>query len=354
MSTNEDRYFDLNEEYGLKHYQLPKVFFTSELYHHLKLDDMVAWAILRDRFSISKKNGWYEKYGNGKQRVFFIYKNSELMKVLGIKSETTLTRIKKHLEQANLLEQKRMGLNTPNRLYLLKPTVTDADIYKIDKLEEVPDKKDYANPKPPKAKKQESANNGTPNNEVPSQNAPNIGTPNNEVPKIVNGTPNNEVLELQKMESSNTNSSYSSLSKETVNTDTYKETEPRPDSQKFEQDKLLKESLKDSIPEKTHHTLCIFTENFDEMHRWFGIILRAKSKVEKERGFLLLLDDIDFELNDILMSCIRVIKRKTKKIDSPDNYLYKTMYYELSKLAYNLEVGSNEAAATTERPNLFD
>ncbi|WP_448571257.1 replication initiator protein A, partial [Staphylococcus aureus] len=46
-----------------------------------------------------------------------------------------LTKIKKGLENDGLLIQKRRGLNKPNILYLMKPIVTERDIYKIEKEE---------------------------------------------------------------------------------------------------------------------------------------------------------------------------------------------------------------------------
>ncbi len=49
--------------------------------------------------------------------------------------EQKITKIKKELENVDLLIQKRQGLNKPNLLYLLKPAITKNDIYEIDKAE---------------------------------------------------------------------------------------------------------------------------------------------------------------------------------------------------------------------------
>lgn len=72
-----------------------------------------------------------------------------------------------------------MGLNTPNRLYLLKPIVSEEDIYKISQLEEVPKEAEAI---PPKKKQKLTSNNGTSNNEVPKETLKTKGTSNNEVP----------------------------------------------------------------------------------------------------------------------------------------------------------------------------
>ncbi|MEX6218948.1 hypothetical protein AB6F83_14875 [Mammaliicoccus sciuri] len=56
------------------------------------------------------------------------------MEILNCRKEK-LTKIKRALENAGLLIQKRRGLNKPNILYLMKPVVTECDIYKIEKEE---------------------------------------------------------------------------------------------------------------------------------------------------------------------------------------------------------------------------
>ncbi len=105
-----------------------KVFFTSENYKNLTNDMKIAYAILRDRLNLSIKNSWVDEDGN----IYFVYSNEKLMEILNCKKEK-LTKIKKGLENNGLLIQKRRGLNKPNILYLMKPIVTERDIYKIEK-----------------------------------------------------------------------------------------------------------------------------------------------------------------------------------------------------------------------------
>lgn len=119
-------YYNVNQEYAEKFYQLPMVFFTNEKYKPLKLETKVAYAILKDRFSYSVKNNWVDDKGN----IYFIFTNQELMNMLNCAKEKVV-KIKKELEKANLLEQKRIGLNQPNKLYLLRPEVNADDVYLI-------------------------------------------------------------------------------------------------------------------------------------------------------------------------------------------------------------------------------
>jgi|tagenome__1003787_1003787.scaffolds.fasta_scaffold20644247_1 hypothetical protein len=124
-------YYTKNEMYGEKFYQIPKVLFTNPLYNKgLNDREKMAFGMLKDRFSLSKKNGWFDDEG----RIFFIFSREALMKIFGC-SEKTATNIKKNLIKVGLLEVKKRGQGWPDILYLKKPIVTDGDIYLIDKQE---------------------------------------------------------------------------------------------------------------------------------------------------------------------------------------------------------------------------
>lgn len=128
--SNQSKFFNLNESYRERFYQIPKVFFTNKEYKKLTNDAKIAYAILRDRLNLSIKNNWVDEEEN----IYFIYSNDKLMEILNCGKEK-LSKIKKSLEKTGLLVQKRRGLNKTNILYLLKPNVTEEDIYQIDKQE---------------------------------------------------------------------------------------------------------------------------------------------------------------------------------------------------------------------------
>ena len=92
--------FNIKEIQKEKFYQLPKVFFTN-----LSNDAKVTWPILRDRLDLSIRNNWIDKNGD----IFFIYTNEKLKSILNI--------------------------SNPNKLYIKRPEVTEADIYYISKRE---------------------------------------------------------------------------------------------------------------------------------------------------------------------------------------------------------------------------
>ena len=126
----QNQYFTVQENYKERFYQIPKVFFTSENYKNLTNDMKIAYAILRDRLNLSIKNNWIDTEGN----IYFIYTVADLEVILNCGNKK-ITKIKKELENVDLLIQKRQGLNKPNLLYLLKPAITKNDIYEIDKAE---------------------------------------------------------------------------------------------------------------------------------------------------------------------------------------------------------------------------
>lgn len=146
-------------------------------------------------------------------------------------------------------------------------------------------------------------------------------------------------------ENRGTNSnSFDSNSLNTEKEDTYKDTEKAdfPSKQMDnEREQLFKESLRDDIPPVTFHSLSILSESYDEMYNWFGIVLRAKNKVEKERDELLLLEGIDRELDRILVAGIRKIK-KDMNIQNKENYLFTTVYNGLEKIVIEINRSSDE------------
>ncbi|HAQ0508483.1 TPA: replication initiator protein A [Enterococcus faecium] len=131
---NDFNYYKSKEIYREKYYQMPKVFFTNEKYMDLSNDAKIAYMLLKDRFDYSVKNNWVDSDDN----IFFIFTVEELMKLLQCR-EGKVSKIKKELEKADLLKQKRGRVNKrdgkiesmPNLLYLGKPEVTNQDVFKI-------------------------------------------------------------------------------------------------------------------------------------------------------------------------------------------------------------------------------
>ena len=100
-----------------RYYKLPKTLFESPIYEDMRLDSKVSYAFLRDRLELSLKNNWVDDKG----RLYLIYSNTELMKILNC-SKSTLLRIKKQLAEYGLMKEVQQSNSKngtlANKIYL--------------------------------------------------------------------------------------------------------------------------------------------------------------------------------------------------------------------------------------------
>ncbi|WP_204195484.1 MULTISPECIES: replication initiator protein A [unclassified Staphylococcus] len=97
-------------------YKLYKFLFEDDYFRKLSDSSKIAYCMFRDRFELSKMNNWIDETGN----VYLIFTTKDLCDLLNCGTQK-VTKIKKELESFNLLEQERMGLNKPNKIYILEP-----------------------------------------------------------------------------------------------------------------------------------------------------------------------------------------------------------------------------------------
>ncbi|PEN61592.1 hypothetical protein COE75_16495 [Bacillus wiedmannii] len=126
-ATKMSRYFTQNDMDSLVFYQVPKVLLIGDKYKKLNPNAMKLYIILIDRIKLSMKNNWRDELGRYYVRLS-IEKGSEL---LGF-SDSTFKRAKKELQQFELLEEKREGMNKTNLLYPLQLEYTEEDIYRLN------------------------------------------------------------------------------------------------------------------------------------------------------------------------------------------------------------------------------
>lgn len=136
MPTN--GFYNVNEVYTEKFYQLPQWLFTNEKYKDLSNNARIAYALLKDRNRYSIKNHWFDADGN----IYFIFTNKTLADMLNV-TERTITSVKKELVTHRFLYIKKMGFdnkikqNLPSGLYLLKPVLSAEEVYNNMIQEEV-------------------------------------------------------------------------------------------------------------------------------------------------------------------------------------------------------------------------
>lgn len=280
------KYFKKKEQYQERFYQLPKVFFTNEIYKKLSLEAKVAYSILRDRLELSLQNDWVDSEEN----IYFIYTNENLMEILNL-GKNKVVKIKKELESVNLLRQKRLGLNKPNMLYLIKPEVTEDDIYKIQN--------------------EEKTNKSTDDKEVCETNSNDTE---------FNDT--NDMNDIHNIKSkSNTvfhpnHSNHQSKTSDTLS----KQEEARYELQEF--------------PE--HLAKYLMNYSLSEIQIIKGIILKAKRSFHDERADEIVmpytLEDIEDELIDVLKRFRIILKKKNESVQSMQSYLMRCIKSEFEEI----------------------
>ncbi|WP_458172613.1 replication initiator protein A, partial [Enterococcus faecalis] len=284
-------------------YQMPKVFFTNELYKSLSNDAKIAYMLLKDRFDSSVKNNWVDNEDN----IYFIYTVAELMTLLNCR-EGKVSKIKKELEAVNLLKQKKGRVKkingkietTPNLLYLGKPIVTSEDVFKIN------EEQNNVNPVIAKIANTEKVNDI---NENPV------------IAKIANTEKVNNIKDNSVIAKIADNLFYTSYLDTLDTLDTKKE-------------ELQQQLLLDQFPEVQENTflnkdslkiIAAFSNTIQEAHEKVGTIIRAKTKAEKDYNVVLIGEDYQEEID----KCLRRVMHKIKTdatVTSPKGLFYKSFY----------------------------
>ena len=297
------QFYKSKEIYREKYYQMPKVFFTNEMYKSLSNDAKIAYMLLKDRFDNSVKNNWVDSEDN----IYFIYTVAELMTLLNCR-EGKVSKIKKELEAVNLLKQKKGRVKkmngkietTPNLLYLGKPNVTSEDVFKIN------EEQNNVNPVIAKIANTEKVNDI---NENPV------------IAKIANTEKVNDINENPVIAKIADNLFYTSYLDTLDTLDTKKEA-------------LQQQLLLDQFSEVQENTflskdslkfIAAFSDTIKEAHEMVGTIIRAKTKVEKEYNVVLIGEDYQEEID----KCLRRVMHKIKTdstVKSPKGLFYKSFY----------------------------
>ncbi|WP_242385033.1 replication initiator protein A [Enterococcus faecalis] len=291
---SEFNYYTTKEVYGETFFQLPKIFFTNDHYKKLSLDAKVAYAILRDRFNYSIKNNWVDE----NDRIFFIYTNKELGEILGC-SNKTVVKIKKELEEKKLLTQKRVGINTPNKLYIGKPIANAQDVYLQKNSPQTLDNNGSVKSTLPENSPQTLDNRGSVKSTLP-ENSP------------------------QTLDNRGSVKSTHNLYKE-LTTDTYKDTAIDTTKEELQNHELLRSFSKTQdqtfLDKRCLELISLFSNTIQEAHNAVGIIIRAKNKQEKKYGRVLIAEDWQEEIETTLRKVYHKIKTDAN-IKNIDNYMF--------------------------------
>ena len=313
------KYFKKKEQYQERFYQLPKVFFTNEIYKKLSLEAKVAYSILRDRLELSLQNDWVDSEEN----IYFIYTNENLMEILNL-GKNKVVKIKKELESVNLLRQKRLGLNKPNMLYLIKPEVTKDDIYKIQN--------------------EEKPNKSTDDKEVYKTNFQKLaeqtsGSLQNKLPEV--GETNSNDTEFSDTEFSDTEFSDTHDMNDIYNIKSMSNTvfhSNHSNHQSQTSDILSKQEEARYELQEFPERLATYLMNYSlsDIQIIKGIILKAKRSFHDERADEIVmpytLENIEDELIDVLKRFRIILKKKNESVQSMKSYLMRCIKSEFEEI----------------------
>lgn len=302
---------NINNQGSQNFYMLHKALFINEKYRNLTDSAKVTYAILNDRVSLSIKNNWVDDNGD----IYFIFTNTNLEKLLS-KSKNTITKIKKELQEVDLLEQVKVGFNRPNKLYL-HDIETNLEVEKKIQNDDE-DIKEHSNSK-------ESQNLGVHNPSKGESIIPEKGTPESQ-----NVDPNYTDL-------SNTDLSNTDYNLNNMYTDNPSDTNYPSDSagNNIDYENHQKEMILNKYPKEIG--LIVNQLSFNDCKLVMDILLKAKSNIEKNLSSEYKRYGCDFSLeehatgiSETLNRVINKAKYENKSIEKFSGYLMTSIkrYYE--------------------------
>ncbi|MBF2304059.1 replication initiator protein A [Staphylococcus epidermidis] len=272
-------------------YQLPKFLFEDDYFSKMTTDAKVMYALLKDRFELSKINNWIDEENN----IYLLYTNKQLCSILQY-GEPKIIKLKKELEKFNLIINERQGLNRPNKIYLLEPSYD----------------KELTNRK--------------------FQNKQIVSSRTNE----------NIVQELTICKSNDTENNDTDY-KETENNDTYDMNDNKHinnlntshsyhtnhQSNEFDNN-ALKYHLLQEIPDQLQTYLSNF--EFNEIRIIKSVILKAKTSFNNEKNTIYMLEDIEFEMINVLKRFKATLIQKKERVEAMQGYLMRSIKTELEEM----------------------
>lgn len=112
-------------------YRIPKVLFTSDVFHGLSSDAKVLYGLMLDRMSLSLKNQWLDEMN----RVFIYFTLEDVMKYMNC-GHNKGVRIMAELDSEKgigLIERVKQGLGKPTKIYVKSFMLTQLEASITDK-----------------------------------------------------------------------------------------------------------------------------------------------------------------------------------------------------------------------------
>lgn len=287
--------YNLSQVKTERFYQLPKYLFEDAYFKKMSAEAKIMYALLKDRFELSIQNEWVDKNNN----IYFIFSNKHLCEYLGY-AEQKIIKLKKELISFNLLTQERVGLNKPNRLYLLKPNY---DI-KASHSKELPNSQFQNN---------EFGSSRTVNfsgQELP--NSQSNDTDYNDTNYIKIESNDTDDLNDNKLTYSNNHTNHSNHYNPNFN------------------DEALKFQLLEELPQSIQKYLSNF--EVDEIKIIKTVLLKAKTSFNNAIDSYYLLEDMEIEILHVLKRFKAMLIQKNETVEAMQGYLMKSLKSEFAEV----------------------
>lgn len=277
-------------------YKLYKFLFEDDYFKKLSDSSKIAYCMFRDRFELSKMNNWIDESGN----VYLIFTTKDLCNLLNCGTQK-VTKIKKELENFNLLEQERMGLNKPNKIYILEPQTP----FKYNSNKEFRKSKfqsfENQNSRILKVKKQEFRKSKS--NDTDSSDTDYIETKNNDT---------NDTNDTSKMISNNSHSNHTN----------------------HQQTEFNNEALKFQVLEELPSQIKSYLSNFEikDIRIIKSVLLKGKKSFNNAHDTYYRLEDVEFELVSVLKRFKAMLLQKDESIEAMQGYLMQSIKAELEEM----------------------
>ena len=117
----------LNNIISYYHMQMPRWLFSDSGYSDMTLESKVAYTFLLNRFQLSRRNGWVNRYGE----VYVIYTREDLAGEMQISYRKAISCFKE-LTEKHLVWEQRQGRGLPNRIYLAEVVFAEKASFAYD------------------------------------------------------------------------------------------------------------------------------------------------------------------------------------------------------------------------------
>ena len=287
--------YNLSQVKTERFYQLPKYLFEDAYFKKMSAEAKIMYALLKDRFELSLQNEWVDKNNN----IYFIFSNKHLCEYLGY-AEQKIIKLKKELIKFNLLTQERVGLNKPNRLYLLKPN------YDIEATHS-----------------KELPNSQFQNNEFGSSRTVNLS--GQELPNSQSNDTENNDTDYIKTESNDTND---------LNDNKLTFPSNHTNHSNHNNSNFNNEALKFQLLEELPQSIQSYLSNFSvtEIKIIKPILLKAKTSFNNSIDTYYLLEDMEIEILHVLKRFKAMLIQKNETVEAMQGYLMKSLKSEFAEM----------------------